>query len=269
METPVGIRLLCRIRLAIHRDASLRHRVRMVIYLNARLRHRVSMVHVGRIATRVRRGSGWRHMTQVLRIAAGHLHDFRTHERESTVALLPTAVALFANGKRNLVGRAARFAGATECMSGHEKERRIVIHRAAKLAAKLGDRFSESREGLRQDLEPQDVPRRGWMTRLTRPVTETVPRHEVFDLAHASPSCDPEPLMLVLGHRHAGEFPHGRPVEGAVSQSLVELGQALERFRHAQTLAGPARCVSEESFDVLRESREAKLMMGSGFKSSK
>jgi hypothetical protein len=52
-----------------------------------------------------------RHATQVLCVAAGHLHDFRTHEREFTVALLPTSTAFLADRERDLVWRAAGVAG--------------------------------------------------------------------------------------------------------------------------------------------------------------
>jgi hypothetical protein len=154
-------------------------------------------------------------------------------------------------------------------MPGHEKERRIVIHRTSEFAAKLRHRFSESGEGLRQDLEPKDVLRRGRVTRITRPITGPMSRHEIFDLAHVSPLGDPEPLVLVLAHGHAGEFPHGRPTEGAVSQGLVHLGEPFERFGHAQALGSPVRRVSEKSFDVLRESGETELKMSSGFERKK
>jgi hypothetical protein len=223
---------------------------------------------VGTMATDVGICSGGRrNATQVLCVAAGHLHNFRTDERELTIALLPTAAAFLADVERYLIGCAAGVARATQHMSGHEKDRRIVIHGTAELAAKLRHRFPEGRESLGQDFESQDMRRRGRVTRLTRSIPEAVSRHELFDLAQASPSCDREPLVLVVGHGYAGELADRRPVEDAVSQGLVDFGEPIERFGHAQALGSPASGVSEKPFDVTGEASETELKMSSGFES--
>jgi hypothetical protein len=134
-----------------------------------------STLDVGAMATHVGSCSGGRwHATQVLRVAAGHLHNFRAYERGLTIALLPTAAAFLADVERNLIGCAARFAGAAQHMSGHEKERGIVVHRTAELASELRNRFPKRRVGLCQDFEPKDVRRRRRIARLTRSVTEAV-----------------------------------------------------------------------------------------------
>jgi hypothetical protein len=239
--------------------------VSMGLLFLGRITHVNRITHVGRI-THVARGRR-RDATQMLRVAAGHLHNFRAHGYGFAVALLPTAAAFLADRERDLIVRAARVAGATKHMPRHEQKPCVVIDGTARLAAKLHHRFSKGRERLRRDLEPQDVRRGRPIPWRIRPITEVVSRNELFDLAQTSPFCDREPLVLVLRHGHAGQFPHRRPIERPVSQGLVEFGEPLERFSHPQALGGPARGISEEPFDVFGEGGEANLKVRAGSES--
>ena len=59
-------------------------------------------------------------VTDVLRVAQGHFRDSAIDIEVSAVSLLTASPALFANGKRDLVARAAFIGRTAEDVAGHE-----------------------------------------------------------------------------------------------------------------------------------------------------
>src|SRR5258706_10735407 len=95
------------------------------------------------------------------------------------------------------------------------------------------------------------------MGRITRPVT----RYHLFDLPGRATLRRLQPLSLVVGRGHARELTRRRPGDGTVAQRLIELGQPLEGFGHAETFLRPAGAIAKEAFDVFGEAAESEVVM--------
>src|SRR5260221_3019407 len=173
--------------------------------------------HVGLVIPPAERLDGRRrNATQVLRVTACHLDDLGAHFDRFTESLLPTSPARVANGKRDLVRRAACVGRSGENVTRYEKQCRVLVKGSPNLSTNLPHGFSKSRERLCRDLESEDVHARGCVGPITWPIAELVPRHQLFDLADRSAFCDSEPIVLVLGYGDARELASGRPADSAI-----------------------------------------------------
>jgi len=92
-----------------------------------------------------------------LGVTPSHFDDGGVERDRLTCTLLPTIAAVSADGHRNLVAGTARVGWAAEDMTRDEEERFVVVDVCARVAADLGYRFAEHREGFGGNLEVKNV----------------------------------------------------------------------------------------------------------------
>src|SRR5450432_4816046 len=92
---------------------------------------------------------------------------------------------------------------------------------------------------------------------IARPIAQFSAGHQFLDITASTTCRRAQPVGLILGRRHAGQLPRDGPTDGAVAQSLGELGKMLQRFGHTNPFLGPAWSISEEALDILGQARVA------------
>src|SRR5450432_1848045 len=101
------------------------------------------------------------------------------------------------------------------------------------------------------------------LTSIARSIAQLSAGHQFFDIPASTTCRCAQPVGLVLGRRHAGQLPRDGPTDGAVAQSLGELGKMLQCFGDTNSFLGPARSISEEALDILGKARVAQANVDS------